>query len=74
MEARPKLKLALTETDKVFEMIGWLSLLTLWGLTIINYANLPDTIPIHYNRAGQVDGFGEKSTIFYCHSLRLFYS
>ena len=33
-------------------------------LTIKNYSNLPDTIPTHYNGAGQADGFGGKSTIF----------
>ncbi|PKQ65956.1 DUF1648 domain-containing protein [Raineya orbicola] len=63
MSERPKLKLELTTFDKMLEILGWASILAIWGLTIINYSNLPDTIPIHYNGAGQADGFGGKKTI-----------
>ena|SRR5690554_4829709 len=64
MAERPKIKLELSRADKIFEIIGWLLIISLWGLTITNYTNLPDTIPIHYNGAGQADGFGGKATIF----------
>ncbi|QKG81194.1 DUF1648 domain-containing protein [Tenuifilum thalassicum] len=63
MSQRPKLKLELTTFDKTLEILGWSSILAIWVLTIINYTNLPDTIPIHYNGAGQADGFGGKATI-----------
>jgi uncharacterized membrane protein len=63
MEERPKIKLELTTADKTFEIIGWLLVISVWGLTITNYANLPETIPTHYNGAGQADGFGGKATI-----------
>lgn len=63
MGERPKLKLELTKFDKTLEILGWTSILAIWVLIIINYTNLPDTIPIHYNGAGQVDGFGGKATI-----------
>jgi uncharacterized membrane protein len=63
MEERPKIKLELTTADKTFEIVGWLLIVAVWGLTIINYSNLPDTIPTHYNGAGQADGFGGKLTI-----------
>lgn len=53
----------MTVTDKVIELIGWLLLLTIWVLTITSYSNLPDTIPMHYNAAGQIDGFGKKVQI-----------
>ena len=39
-------------------------MLAIWVLTITNYTNLPNTIPIHYNSAGQADGFGGKGYIF----------
>jgi len=32
-------------------------------LTTANYKILPDIIPIHYNVAGEADGFGSKTTI-----------
>jgi uncharacterized membrane protein len=63
MEKRPKIKLALTTVDKIFEIVGWGFILVIWVLTITNYSNLPEIIPTHYNGAGQADGFGEKATI-----------
>lgn len=64
MEKRPKIKVGLTTTDKALEFVGWLSIVAVWGLTITTYTNLPDTIPTHFNAAGQADGFGGKATIF----------
>lgn len=63
MEARPKIKLELITTDKIVEIAGWVLIVAFWTLTITTYSNLPDTIPIHYNGAGQADGFGGKSSI-----------
>lgn len=63
MEERPKIKLELTTIDKLFELVGGFSILSFWILIITNYTDLPDTIPIHYNGAGQADGFGGKITI-----------
>jgi len=63
MVERPKLKLELTTLDKTLEILGWTSILAIWVLAIINYTDLPGTIPIHYNGAGQADGFGGKATI-----------
>jgi len=63
MEERPKIKLEHTKADKAFEIIGWVLVISVWGFTVKNYANLPETIPLHYNLAGQADGFGGKATI-----------
>jgi len=63
MEEQPKIKLELTTIDKTLEILGWISILAIWVLTITNYTNLPDTIPIHYNGAGHADGFGRKGNI-----------
>jgi uncharacterized membrane protein len=63
MGKRPRIKIEMTRTDKVIELIGLLALLTIWVLTITSYSNLPDTIPTHYNGAGQIDGFGKKVNI-----------
>ena len=58
-----RVKLELTTFDKVFEMLGWISMLALWILTVANYADLPGTIPTHYNLTGEADGFGDKANI-----------
>ena len=63
MNDRPKIKLELTTIDKTLEILGWISILVIWVLIITNYTNLPDIIPIHYNGAGQADGFGGKGNI-----------
>lgn len=63
-EERPKTKLIPTTSDKLVDLLGWLMLLTLWAFTVINYSNLPETIPTHFNGAGEADGFGSKVSIF----------
>lgn len=63
MNKRPKIKLQLNKTDKTLEIIGWLAVLGIWVLTLLNYFDLPDTIPTHYNASGEADAFGNKSNI-----------
>ena len=63
-EERPKLKIQLSPSDQVFELLGWGVLLALWVWTGTSYSNLPDTIPTHFNAAGEADGFGRKASIF----------
>jgi uncharacterized membrane protein len=64
LEGRPKLKIQLTPTNQVLELLGWGVLLALWVWTGTSYSNLPDTIPTHFNAAGEADGFGRKASIF----------
>jgi uncharacterized membrane protein len=63
-EERPKLKIQLSPTDKVLELLGWGVLLALWAWTGTSFSNLPDSIPTHFNAAGEADGFGSKASIF----------
>ncbi len=60
---RPKITLIPSTADKLVELLGWLILLTLWGWTFTHYSALPDTIPTHFNAAGEADGFGSKASI-----------
>ena len=63
MSARPKIKVPLTPTDKVFETIGWFTVAALWFLILWKYSSLPETIPTHFNGAGRPDGYGGKGTL-----------
>ncbi len=63
MKKRPRIRLELTATDRILEMIGWTTVFSIWVLTITNYSNLPNIIPIHYNAMGKADGFGGKAAI-----------
>ena len=62
-EERPKIKLIPTSADKLVDLLGWIMLLAIWALTISHYSTLPDTIPTHFNGAGEADGFGSKASI-----------
>jgi uncharacterized membrane protein len=65
MEARPKIEIALSPTDKLLEMSGLIILGILWIMVIWNFFNLPDTIPTHFNAKGEVDDFGGKISIIF---------
>lgn len=64
MGTRPKLKPELTLGDKFIELTGWLALVFLWIITVFHYNSLPETIPTHFNAAGQTNAYGTKSTLF----------
>lgn len=64
MNPRPKVKLELSPADKAFEVVSFVLLLLLWVLPVSYYSCLPQIIPIHFNAAGKVDGYGIKATIF----------
>ena len=64
MNKRPRIKLQLNQTDKILEVVGWVSVFGIWALPLINYFDLPEIIPIHFNGAGKADRFGNKTHIF----------
>jgi uncharacterized membrane protein len=61
---RPKMRVPLTIFDLVMEIAGLVGLLAMWIIIIASFSKLPDTIPTHFNGAGQPNGFGGKSGIF----------
>ena len=63
IKERPRIKLKLTSIGRIIEIINWISVLAIWVFTIVNYNNLPDIIPTHFNFAGEVDGFGGKANV-----------
>ncbi len=50
--------------DISLEVLGWLLLVIIWVLTIMNYNSLPEIITKHYNFKGLADSFGHKSNIW----------
>jgi len=65
LNKRPKIKLKLTKTDKILEIIGWVILFGMWIFTLTNYSELPEKIATHYNIFGEADSYGKKGTIFF---------
>jgi uncharacterized membrane protein len=61
---RPKLKLTRKPLDWTIEFLAFLFLLIQIVIPIVYYNQLPETIPTHFNGAGQPDGFGSRSTLW----------
>ena len=64
MAGQPKIKIPFTSIDIILEGLAVAILLLLWAYVINEFGDLPDTIPTHFNAAGEVDDYGSKSTIF----------
>ncbi|HMJ46959.1 MAG TPA: DUF1648 domain-containing protein [Ferruginibacter sp.] len=60
---KPHIRIIPTKTDQLLDRIAWAGLIFLWIYTFINYSRLPNTIPIHYNWNGEIDGYGSKATL-----------
>ena len=61
---RPDVRVPRTIIDKILEAITLLLLLTMWGIALIFYNKVPDIIPVHFNFAGEADGWGSKINLF----------
>ncbi|WP_421877857.1 DUF1648 domain-containing protein [Marinoscillum sp.] len=61
---RPKLELEKDGFDWVIEIITFLLFAGLIITPFYYYSALPDTIPSHYNAAGEADGFSGKNVIW----------
>jgi Protein of unknown function (DUF1648) len=65
MEFRPKIDdLQLSPFIRLMHILGFVSLGAMWLYALINWNDLPPTIPIHFNFRGEVDGMGSKASIF----------
>ncbi|MFM2212990.1 MAG: hypothetical protein RL427_253 [Bacteroidota bacterium] len=60
---RPHLQLAVSQSDKVTEVLVVLVLVVFWIYTLLSYKTLPDVIPTHFVADGKADGYGLKWTI-----------
>ena len=64
MKTRPKIRPPKRFWDKIFESIAIMGLLVGVYLVIQSWPNLPTTIPIHFDAAGNADGFGPKGWVW----------
>ena len=61
---RPRIDIPLQYFDYVFEIIAALGLLTLLGLSVFYYGQLPDQVPSHFGPNGLPDQYGSKTTLW----------
>ncbi|GEP95030.1 DUF1648 domain-containing protein [Chitinophaga cymbidii] len=63
MNTNPRLQLKPSSLDQLLETTAWITLVSLWAITLYHYSNLPDSIPTHYNLEGRPDSYGRKATL-----------
>lgn len=63
LPSRPRIRIPMTPIDLIMESAGWTILIILWVITLSRYELLPETIPTHFNAAGEPDSYGRKATL-----------
>jgi len=63
METRPAITLEHQASDRALIVAGFAVEFVKWVFVIWNYEALPDTIAVHFDSGGEVDGYGSKFTI-----------
>ncbi|GGI57075.1 DUF1648 domain-containing protein [Winogradskyella haliclonae] len=66
---RPKIKVPFETLDIVIELASIAILILMWCHVIIEYGNLPDSIPSHFNASGEPDGYSKKLFLWFLPSL-----
>ncbi len=61
MSNRPKMTVPYQSADILIELINVALLIGIWLIVIINYNQLPETIPTHFNSSGEADNYGNKA-------------
>lgn len=71
-DQRPKITIEPTQTDRLLEGLAATGLLLLLLLPIAYYGDLPDSIPQHFNAAGEVDRYGSKASLWFLPGMGVF--
>jgi uncharacterized membrane protein len=64
MIKNPKVHVPNSPIDHAIDALSALLLILSWSYLLLNYADIPETIPTHYNFEGVADKFGDKSQLF----------
>lgn len=62
---RPVIKLPLTNTEKVLEIISGIGILLIFILTAASWRIMPEQIPTHFGASGIPDGWGGKESLVF---------
>lgn len=60
---RPTLEIPPSALERALDGLSLLGVVIAWGVTLWSWQSLPDQIPIHFNLAGEVDGWGRRQSI-----------
>lgn len=71
MSKRPRIVVPYQTIDIVIELLSVTLLLLMIGYTLVEFSNLPETIPTHFNSKGEVDDYGNKLTVWMIPAIAL---
>ena len=54
----------LSSFDWVLEAASFLVIVASWIVLLLNFAEIPETVPVHFNLQGEADRFGSKNELF----------
>jgi len=57
---RPVIKPGMEPIDWILEILAIITMLSFLGFMLYHYTSLPETIPTHFNAAGEPDAYGGK--------------
>lgn len=69
---RPVLKLPKTKGEKLFDFFGVILFIASIVYLVVQWGDIPDKIPAHFNSAGEVDRWGSKGELFILPSIGFF--
>ncbi len=64
MQDRPIIPIEKDNLMKAAQMISFLAVIVSWALALYYYNKFPESIPIHFDAAGNPNSFGARETIF----------
>jgi uncharacterized membrane protein len=62
-QRRPVIKIPVTRTEIILEVIGLLGIMGILLFLSLNWARIPDTVPQHFGFSGKVDSWGSKGIL-----------
>lgn len=68
----PILKIKSSPLERCLDVMNVVLLLIFIGTTCYYYGQLPETIPTHFNIAGEPDAYGDKTTLFFLLGIGVF--
>ncbi|MDR2928361.1 MAG: DUF1648 domain-containing protein [Cytophagaceae bacterium] len=63
MNTSSRVTFPLSIYDRVLEFAGLAIVFANWILIAVTYSKLPETVPVHFDAAGEANGFGTKNII-----------
>ncbi|MGM9950549.1 MAG: DUF1648 domain-containing protein [Lysinibacillus sp.] len=69
---RPKIELKKTLWERVANILGIAGLAAMVAMIAVNWGDMPDIVPTHFNGAGEADGWGSKFTLLILPSIAIF--